>query len=164
MSGFESWKVAELRTEAERLGLTIEGSGANGRPLKGDYVKALNMHSQTKKVSPRKKSPERAAMKVYTVEELFIPHRDPWDYSSYIWTFRTREAAKLRVKEIIDRRLKHLREELGEESEAYLEVKEKAEQSYQEIDENYKYIRIYVWYVDSTDNIVEITLRENTLE
>lgn len=62
MSNLDQWSVAELRAEAERLGLTINGTGKQGRKLRNDYVVAITNHrNKAKRKTPQKRetSPKR---------------------------------------------------------------------------------------------------------
>lgn len=45
----DKWSVPQLKAEVERLQLTVVGTGANGRPLRNDYLIALRKNEQTSK-------------------------------------------------------------------------------------------------------------------
>lgn len=74
----EKWKLPELKERAEKLKLEVEGTGANGRAVRNDYLQALLKYERDHpKRGPKQTSPKRSprreeSTKVWTIEKLDI--------------------------------------------------------------------------------------------
>lgn len=165
----EKWKVPELKAKTEKLKLEVEGTGANGRKVRNDYLQALLKYERNHpkwgpKQTPKKKTPKRSG-EIWLVETISFVSSDAWDYTSDVEVFPNKKETILRVKQHVDEALEQLKEDHADED-AYKDDEKRIMELYEKFaaptfsDDR---ITIYAWDIGSNDYVNDITIYRRRL-